>query len=119
LLSRVAELLRKLIDYQMFQHSFTRCFRREAATSILSPLPRKHPSEARGSAGARPRGHAAQSKEAILVPDVSKDPRYIEGNPETRSELAVPLIYKDKVIGVLRPGAHAARFSLPDDHRRS
>jgi len=48
------------------------------------------------------------------VPDVSKDPRYIEGNPETRSELAVPLIYKDKVIGGARPGAHAARFFYRD-----
>jgi phosphoserine phosphatase RsbU/P len=35
------------------------------------------------------------------VQDVSKDPRYIDFNPETRSELSVPLIYKDRVIGVL------------------
>ena len=44
-----------------------------------------------------PRSH----RQAVLVPDVSKDPRYILLNPETRSELAVPLIYKDNVIGVL------------------
>jgi len=37
----------------------------------------------------------------VLVREVKKDPRYIETNPETRSELAVPLIYNDKVIGVL------------------
>jgi len=32
---------------------------------------------------------------------VSKDPRYIQLNPETRSELCVPLLYKESAIGVL------------------
>ena len=30
-------------------------------------------------------GYAAQAKEAVLVPDVSKSPRYIATNPETRA----------------------------------
>jgi sigma-B regulation protein RsbU (phosphoserine phosphatase) len=43
------------------------------------------------------------------VADVHKDPRYLEMNPETRSELVVPIFYKGRVIGVLdlehtRPG---------------
>jgi sigma-B regulation protein RsbU (phosphoserine phosphatase) len=63
-------------------------------------------------------GHAAQLKQAILVPDVSKDPRYIEANPETRSELIVPLIYKDKVIGVLDL-EHTRRGFFTEDHRRT
>src|SRR5258708_5954030 len=63
-------------------------------------------------------GEAAQTKQAILVPDVTKDPRYIEGNPETRSELAVPLIYKDKVIGVLDL-EHTRRGFFTDEHRRT
>jgi sigma-B regulation protein RsbU (phosphoserine phosphatase) len=46
-------------------------------------------------------GHAAQQRVPLLVPDVRKDPRYIVANPEVRSELSVPLIYKGKVIGVL------------------
>jgi len=45
-------------------------------------------------------GAAAASRQTVLVPDTSKDPRYISVNPETRSELAVPLIYRDRVIGV-------------------
>jgi len=36
-----------------------------------------------------------------LVSDVSKNPDYFETKPETRSELSVPLIHKDRVIGVL------------------
>ncbi len=63
-------------------------------------------------------GSAAESREAVLVKDVKKDPRYIETNPETRSELAVPLIYKDKVIGVLDL-EHTKRGFFTEDHQRT
>jgi phosphoserine phosphatase RsbU/P len=118
LLSRVAELLRKLIDYQMFsillldssgeklQHRFSLRFHENIHLKHEVPF-------GRGIVG-----NAAQSRQAILVPDVTKDPRYIEGNPETRSELAVPLIYKDKVIGVLDL-EHTRCGFFTDDHRRT
>jgi sigma-B regulation protein RsbU (phosphoserine phosphatase) len=118
LLNRVAELLRKLIDYQMFsillldasgemlQHRFSLRFHENINLKQEVPL-------GRGIVG-----HAAETRQAILVPDVSKDPRYIEANPETRSELAVPLIYKDKVIGVLDL-EHTRRGFFTDDHRRT
>ena len=118
LLNRVAELLRPLIDYQMFsillldssgeklQHRFSLRFRENIHLKHEVPL-------GRGLVG-----YAAQTGQAVLVPDVSKDPRYIAGNPETRSELAVPLIYKDKVIGVLDL-EHTRRGFFTDDHRRT
>ena len=55
---------------------------------------------------------------AVLVPDVSKDKRYIALNPETRSELAAPLIYKDKVIGVLDL-EHTKKGFFTEDHKRT
>ena len=97
LLGRIAELVRRLIDYQMFsillvdpsgemlQHRFSLRFNENIHLKHEIPL-------GRGLVG-----YAAQSKEAVLVPDVSKDPRYVQANPETKSELAVPLIYKSKV----------------------
>jgi phosphoserine phosphatase RsbU/P len=118
LLGRIAELLRRLIDFQMFsillldasgeklEHRFSLRFNENVHTKQEIPL------------GHGLVGHAAQSRQAILVPDVSKDPRYIESNPETRSELAVPLIYKDKVIGVLDL-EHTRRGFFTDDHRRT
>src|SRR5256886_1826314 len=45
-------------------------------------------------------GYAALHKEAVLVPDVSKDPRYIKVVEDARSELAIPLMLKDRCIGV-------------------
>jgi GAF domain-containing protein len=48
-------------------------------------------------------GWVAHSGKPLLVPDVSQEPRYysLPEASEIRSELAVPLITKEKVIGVL------------------
>jgi sigma-B regulation protein RsbU (phosphoserine phosphatase) len=46
-------------------------------------------------------GAAALRDAPVRVGDVSKDPRYINVHPETRSELAVPFKHKGKVIGVV------------------
>jgi sigma-B regulation protein RsbU (phosphoserine phosphatase) len=45
-------------------------------------------------------GYAALHKEAVLVPDVSTDSRYINAVSDVRSELAIPLLLKDRCIGV-------------------
>jgi phosphoserine phosphatase RsbU/P len=46
-------------------------------------------------------GAAALRDVPVRVADVSKDSRYINVHPETRSELAVPFKHKGKVIGVV------------------
>lgn len=46
-------------------------------------------------------GAAATSRSPVLAPDTAADPRYIESHPGVRSEVAVPLIVKDRVIGVM------------------
>ncbi len=118
LLGRIAELVQKLIDYQMFsillldptgqklQHRFSLRFNENIHLKHEIPL-------GRGLVGA-----AAESKLAVLVPDVSKDPRYVQTNPETRSELAVPLIYKSNVIGVLDL-EHTRRGFFTEEHKRT
>src|SRR5204862_827083 len=45
-------------------------------------------------------GYAALHKEPVLVPDVSIDPRYIKVVEDARSELVIPLLVKDRCIGV-------------------
>ena len=46
-------------------------------------------------------GVAAQAKRPIYAPDVSKDKRYLRLVEATRSEVAIPLIVRDEVVGVL------------------
>jgi sigma-B regulation protein RsbU (phosphoserine phosphatase) len=118
LLKRVGELLSRLIDFQMFsillldsagstlQHRFSLRFQENIQLKHDVPV------------GEGLVGYAAQHKQAVLVRDVRKDSRYIETNQETRSELAVPLIYKDNVIGVLDL-EHTRRGFFTEDHQRT
>lgn len=46
-------------------------------------------------------GHAAKLRQPVLVDDTEKDPRYIASTPGVRSEVAIPLILKGEVLGVL------------------
>ena len=62
-------------------------------------------------------GAAAAQRQTIVVPDVSKELRYISVDPETRSEMAVPLVYHDRVIGVVDlESLHPGHFT--DEHVR-
>ena len=45
-------------------------------------------------------GMAFRVKKIIVIGDVSQDPHYVEKVSDTQSEMAIPLIYKDTVIGV-------------------
>jgi sigma-B regulation protein RsbU (phosphoserine phosphatase) len=117
LLKRIGDLLIKVIDYQMFSillvdeskqklvHRFSLRFNESIPLKHDIPM-------GRGLVGA-----AARERQSILAPDVSKDSRYIQANPETRSELCVPLIYKDEVIGVLDL-EHTRRNYFNEDHVR-
>jgi sigma-B regulation protein RsbU (phosphoserine phosphatase) len=118
LLKHIGELLSRLIDYQMFsillidstgqklQHHFSLRFQENIQLKHDIPL------------GNGIVGYAAQNKVAVLVPDVTKDTRYIQVNQETRSELAVPLIYKDSVIGVLDL-EHTRKGFFTEDHKKT
>lgn len=46
-------------------------------------------------------GWVASHRQAQRVSDVTKDSRYIAVNQKVRSELAIPLIYRNEVLGVL------------------
>lgn len=45
-------------------------------------------------------GWVAQNKETVIVPDVEKDPRYIEAQHETKSEVLAPIMTDRRIIGV-------------------
>ena len=46
-------------------------------------------------------GSAALKKQPVYAPDVSKDTRYVCSAKSTHSELAIPLMVRDEVVGVL------------------
>src|SRR5260221_7899903 len=68
-------------------------------------------STARGLTGA-----AARSRAIVNVGDVRSDPRYIAVTDECRSEICVPLIARDDLLGVLTvQSAKTDAFSLQDE----
>ncbi len=117
LFKRVGELLLRLIDYQMFsilllnpkrtklQHRFALRFNENVQIKHDIPL-------SRGLVG-----YAAEHNHSVVVPDVTRDERYIPLNPETMSELCVPLVYKGAVIGVLDL-EHTRRNYFTEEHAR-
>src|ERR1700728_4839192 len=118
LLERIAELLRRLIDYQMF--SILLHHERDQDLEIQYAVRFGHPVMAsqkvpldRGLVGT-----AVSERRLIHTGDVRKDARYYMVNPETRSEMAVPLLYKGKVIGVLDL-EHVRVNYFNEDHQRT
>jgi sigma-B regulation protein RsbU (phosphoserine phosphatase) len=117
LFKRIGELLTRVIDYQMFsillldatgkvlQHRFSLRFNEN--------IHLKHDIQM----GHGLVGYAAAHRHPVLAPDVSRDPRYIMVNPETRSELCVPLLHKGQLIGVLDL-EHTRRAYFTEDHVR-
>ncbi len=62
-------------------------------------------------------GAAVQSREILRVADTLADPRYISSNPGIHSEIAVPLIVQDHVVGVMDLESERLGF-FTEDHAR-
>jgi phosphoserine phosphatase RsbU/P len=113
-LRRAAELAKRLIDYQIFsillydetaavfRHRVTVKFGQRVQEKSVVPVHE-------GIVGA-----AAKLRRPVVVPDVALDPRYRMVNAETRSELAVPMIYKARVVGVMDLESPQVNYFTPD-----
>lgn len=53
-------------------------------------------------------GLAAQLREPLLIDDVMNDARYIPYDPETRSQIAVPILLNDNLMGVFSVESYTA-----------
>jgi sigma-B regulation protein RsbU (phosphoserine phosphatase) len=101
LLDRAAHLVKRVIDYQimsiMLYDADTRLFMQRLAVKYgQSGEGKLRVGSTEGIIGA-----AVSTGFPVRVPDVTKDSRYRMLNPETRSELAIPMIHKGRVVGVL------------------
>jgi sigma-B regulation protein RsbU (phosphoserine phosphatase) len=99
LLTRIASLTKRLIDYRTFGilllNEQSRELEMKLAVSYGKGAETKHMKLGEGLVG-----WAALHKEPVLVSDVSKDPRYINLVEDARSELVIPMLIKDRCIGV-------------------
>jgi sigma-B regulation protein RsbU (phosphoserine phosphatase) len=99
LLTRIANLTKRLIDYRTFGilllNEDTEELEMKFAVRYGKENERKKVRLGEGLVG-----WAAKHKEPVLVSDVSKDPRYINLVDDARSELVIPMLIKDRCIGV-------------------
>jgi sigma-B regulation protein RsbU (phosphoserine phosphatase) len=99
LLTRIANLTRRVIDYRTFGILLLN----EDTSELEMKVAVRY-----GDSVTMPRvklgnglvGYAALHKETVLVPDIAADPRYIKLVDDARSELVIPLLLKDRCIGV-------------------
>jgi sigma-B regulation protein RsbU (phosphoserine phosphatase) len=99
LLTRIATLTRRLVDYRTFGILLLNDERQELEMKVAVRYGDKV-TVPRMKLGTGLVGYSALHKETVLVPDVSKDPRYIKLVEDARSELVIPLLLQDRCIGV-------------------
>jgi sigma-B regulation protein RsbU (phosphoserine phosphatase) len=101
LLRRAAELVKRVIDYQILGILLYD----EATHTFRHRLDVKYGQSAQGklrvTANEGLVGAAIATELPVRVADVTQDARYIMVNPETRSEMAIPMIHQGRVVGVL------------------
>lgn len=87
-------------------------------TLVLGPFV-GHPTEhVRIPLGAGICGAAASARETIVVDDVHADPRYLACFVSTRSEIVVPILAGDRVIGEIDVDSDAPAAFGADDRAR-
>ena len=99
LLTRIANLTRRVIDYRTFGILLVNEETQELEMKVAVRYSDKV-TLPRVKIGSGLIGYAALHKQAVVVPDVSVDPRYIKVVDDARSELVIPLLLKDRCIGV-------------------
>ncbi|MFN8005654.1 MAG: SpoIIE family protein phosphatase [Terriglobia bacterium] len=100
LLKKVAEQLRRVLHYHIFSIMLVDEEEQVLRARLSVKDNRDATEKSRIPLGKGLVGTAVTKKRPVRINDVTKDPRYISVVPETRSELVIPLIYKDKAIGV-------------------
>lgn len=99
LLTRIANLTKRLVDYRTFGILLLD----EETGELDLKLAVRYGDETVTRSmrlGEGLVGWAAEHKQPALVPDVSADPRYVPLVPDVRSELVIPMLIKERCIGV-------------------
>src|SRR5689334_17024323 len=117
LLQRTAELTRRVIDYEIFSILLLNEKTQELRIRFAIGHPPEVAERIRIKVGEGVTGLAAQRAEAVLVNDVTAESHFIEDIQGVRSELAVPLIVKNRFIGVIDIEARQAGY-FNEEHKR-
>ncbi|MBC8167593.1 MAG: SpoIIE family protein phosphatase [Bryobacteraceae bacterium] len=100
LLAKIAKAIRTLIHYDAFSilllDQEQQCLRHRFSERYDERVLLDNIPLGKGITGA-----AAETRTTVRVDDILTDPRYIASHPDIRSEVAVPLVVQDRVVGVM------------------
>ena len=117
LLSKIAKTVRALMDYDAFSIMLVdeerKVLRHRFSERYDERVDLDNVPIGKGLTGA-----AAQSREVVRVRDTLKDPRYIASHPDIRSEVAIPLIVQDRLVGVMDVESERVGY-FTEDHVRT
>jgi phosphoserine phosphatase RsbU/P len=99
LLTRIASLTKRLIDYRTFGILLLNEATQELEMKYSVRYGQGNEAK-RMKLGEGLVGWAALHKEPVLVSDVSQDARYVHLVDDARSEMVIPMLIKDRCIGV-------------------
>jgi sigma-B regulation protein RsbU (phosphoserine phosphatase) len=101
LLANVAEIIRKVIPYELF--AILLYSERQKELRIRYAIGHREEVIKRMvvHAGEGITGVAAATRQPVLVGDVRKDPRYLSAVDAVRSELAAPMVTRNRLVGVI------------------
>jgi sigma-B regulation protein RsbU (phosphoserine phosphatase) len=116
-LQGVADLLKSYIDYETLAILLLDDLGRELRFELTVGFDPEVTEHWRFGMGQGIVGTAAQTGRIIVSDDVGNDPRYINAAADVASEIAVPLVSKGHVIGVLEVGGNRANFFSEDDRK--
>jgi sigma-B regulation protein RsbU (phosphoserine phosphatase) len=101
LLQKIAELTHRIVPYEIFAIFLVDDEKQELYLRFAIGHPPEVTRNLRIKVGEGVTGTAALERTTVVVDDVRQYPRYIEAVKSARSELAVPLISGNRVVGVL------------------
>lgn len=101
LLNKIAELTHRIVPFEIFAILLVDDEKQDLYHRFAIGHPPEILKTMRIPLGKGVTGTAALERKPVVVDDVRKYPRYIEAVKGARSELAVPLISKNRVVGVL------------------
>jgi len=99
LLTRIASLTKRVVDYRTFGILLLNDKSNELEMKLAVRYGEENAAK-NIKLGEGLVGWAALHKEPVLVADVSKDPRYVNLVEDVRSELVIPMLIKERCIGV-------------------
>jgi sigma-B regulation protein RsbU (phosphoserine phosphatase) len=103
LLRRVAQLTKRLVNYQGFHVLLWNAATQKLESTFSLRYDERIVNKGGLSLGEGICGNVAALRQTLRVPNVHVDPRYVRCGDavEVRSELAVPLVFKDRLVGVI------------------